>query len=116
MKKAIAIVGLVLFALFLYGCSSKKEYIDGNYVLDGEIATGTEAYCDQIVFFSDGRCHVHYVWYGTNKANVTEYSYSSKTDLLAIGGINFSFFEDKIPSVSEDKQYIYFENYTLKRQ
>jgi hypothetical protein len=86
----------------------------GEYVIDGEIPSTGYVY-DRMIFFPDGKCYAHYYINGEAKDYYSsyDYSYCSQSEYIGFARENGSIME--IPSMSEHRTLLKFENYVLKR-
>lgn len=96
------------------GDISESIYFYGEYVIDGDIPD-TDFVYDRIVFFPDGRCYAHYSPQseGRNSYVAYNYSYCSTSNYVGFDAENASF--EGLPSMSENRTLLKFDNYVLKR-
>ena len=87
----------------------------GEYVIDGEIPSTGYVY-DRMIFFPDGKCYVHYYINGEDKSYYSsyDYSYCSQSEYIGFARENGSIME--IPSMSEHRNLLKFDNYVLKQK
>ncbi len=88
-------------------------YFYGEYIIEGAIPS-TGYVCDRIVFFPDGKSFVHVYHDGVPDSNIRwfYYSYCNESNYIGFSSENSSFFG--LPSMSENRTLLKFDDYVLK--
>ncbi len=93
--------------------TNENIYFFGDYVIDGNPPT-QDVVCNRIIFYPDGKCYAHYLYQDGKERGYYSYyySYCEESGKIGIGAENSSFVE--VPTMSEHRNILAFENYALK--